>query len=85
MAQAMIDLININNKVNLKNRSTQTNESELYDNLSDNKQIHFYHSKTHQDFILTFLKENTPAFTLTRSMWPIIKKNFLEIDKEFSK
>ncbi len=83
MAQKMVDL---RRQENLRSVAVQTEENpscEFLIQLSKNKYIELYRSKSYSDYILTINTNKSKKILITRSMWRIFKKNILQIDGVF--
>lgn len=60
---------------------TQTGDFiEFYDNISKNKNIHFYYSKLYSDYVLSINFGNCKKYVINRKMWLKFQKHFTFID-----
>ena len=77
MAQAMLDKLKIK-----KDSSTQTGDpKEFQINLSENKHIRIYFSKTYKTHILSLNFGNCKKYIITKSMWKRLRVHLDRIDE----
>lgn len=63
---------------------TEENSPELFFNISKNKNVHLYYSKTYKDFVLSFNFSNCKKYIITKDMWKFFKFHYSKIDQEMS-
>lgn len=78
-------MIEIRNKmINKCDASTQCDgdfdNPEFHLQLSKNKFLKLYKSKSYNDYILTLNVNSSKKIVITKSMWKIIRQNFNQID-----
>ena len=82
MAQIMVDLKRLKNKVNV---STQTGENEYFITLSKSKHAKLKYSSAYKDMVLSFNINKSKHFIITRQMWKILRNHLEIIDQELNK
>lgn len=82
MAQKMIELYDMKEKRDVAIQcNNKFDNPEFHIQLSKNKYLRLYKSKSYSEYILTLNINKSKKIVITKAMWKIIKQNINQIDK----